>query len=57
MRLRRVVVTGVGAVSGLGYDVNSLIDGIKRNKSAVVRMDGWSLYRGLLSIVDAPAQH
>ena len=56
MQLRRVVITGVGAVSPLGNDVPSFIDGIERGKSAVRFMEGWERYIGLRSHVAAPAE-
>jgi 3-oxoacyl-[acyl-carrier-protein] synthase II len=56
MQLKRVVVTGIGAVSGLGPDVASLIDGIEQGKSAVCHMDQWEDYIGLRSLVGAPSK-
>jgi 3-oxoacyl-[acyl-carrier-protein] synthase II len=56
MQLKRVVITGVGAVSPLGSDVPSLIEGIEQGKSAVQYMEGWSQYTGLRSLVGAPAE-
>jgi len=54
--LKRVVISGVGAVSGLGNDVPSLIFGIEQGKSAVQYMEGWNQYIGLRSLVGAPAE-
>ncbi len=54
--MKRVVVSGVGAVSGLGNDVPSLIFGIEQGKSAVQYMEGWDQYIGLRSLVGAPAE-
>ncbi len=56
MQLRRVVITGVGAVSPLGNDVPSFIDGIEGGKSAVRFMEGWEQYIGLRSRVAAPVE-
>ena len=56
MQLKRVVITGVGAVSPLGNDVPALIDGIEQRKSAVRYMDDWNQYIGLRSLVAAPAE-
>jgi 3-oxoacyl-[acyl-carrier-protein] synthase II len=53
--LKRVVITGLGAVSPLGTDVPSLIEGIEKGKSAVRYMEGWNQYTGLRSLVGAPA--
>jgi 3-oxoacyl-[acyl-carrier-protein] synthase II len=54
--LRRVVISGVGAVSPLGNDVASLVRGIEEGKSAVRYMEGWDRYTGLRSLVAAPAK-
>jgi 3-oxoacyl-[acyl-carrier-protein] synthase II len=56
MQLKRVVITGVGAVSPLGGDVPSLIEGVEQGKSAVQYMEGWEQYTGLRSLVGAPAE-
>jgi len=53
--LNRVVISGVGAVSALGNDVPSLIEGIEGGRSAVRYMEGWDQYVGLRSLVGAPA--
>jgi 3-oxoacyl-[acyl-carrier-protein] synthase II len=54
--LKRVVVSGVGAVSPLGHDVASLVEGVERGKSAVQFMEGGDRYLGLRSLVGAPAE-
>jgi 3-oxoacyl-[acyl-carrier-protein] synthase II len=54
--LRRVVISGVGAISGLGNDVPSLVKGIEEGRSAVRYMQGWDRYIGLRSLVGAPAE-
>ena len=54
--MRRVVISGVGAVSPLGNDVASLVDGVAAGKSAVRYMEGWDQYVGLRSLVAAPAE-
>ena len=54
--MRRVVISGVGAVSALGSDVASLVGGIQQGKSAVRYMEGWDQYIGLRSLVAAPAE-
>ncbi|VGO14562.1 3-oxoacyl-[acyl-carrier-protein] synthase 1 [Pontiella desulfatans] len=53
--MKRVVITGVGVVSPLGNDVDTMMDGLAAGKSAVRRMDEWSMYQGLHSLVGAPA--
>jgi 3-oxoacyl-[acyl-carrier-protein] synthase II len=54
--VKRVVITGIGAVSPLGADVSAMILGIEEGRSAVRRMDGWDDYKGLRSLVGAPAK-
>ncbi|MBA3035585.1 MAG: beta-ketoacyl-[acyl-carrier-protein] synthase family protein [Desulfobacterium sp.] len=54
--MKRVVITGAGAVSPLGVDVPAMICGIEAGKSAVRYMDGWDQYIGLRSLVGAPAE-
>lgn len=53
--MRRVVISGVGAVSPFGDNVSSLVDGITQGKSAVKYMREWEQYVGLRSLVGAPA--
>ena len=54
--MKRVVITGVGAVSPFGSDVDSLIKGIEEKECAVKYMDSWNQYLGLKSLVAAPAE-
>lgn len=56
MQNRRVVITGLGAISPLGNSVSAFTSGLKDGRSAVVRMDEWSVYKGLRSLVAAPAK-
>jgi 3-oxoacyl-[acyl-carrier-protein] synthase II len=56
VNMKRVVITGVGAVSPLGNDVNALVSGLEQGKSAVRLMEGWEEYSGLRSLVAAPAE-
>ncbi|MEA2068110.1 MAG: beta-ketoacyl synthase N-terminal-like domain-containing protein [Verrucomicrobiota bacterium] len=53
--MKRVVITGRGIISPLGNTVDSLMEGLAEGRSAVERMDGWSIYKGLHSLVGAPA--
>jgi 3-oxoacyl-[acyl-carrier-protein] synthase II len=56
MELKRVVITGIGAVSPLGGDCESLRTGLAEGRSAVVSMrDVWVKYKNLKSRVAAPA--
>jgi len=54
--LKRVVITGLGAVSPLGNSVPALMQGIEEGRSAVRYMEGWNQYIGLRSLVGAPAK-
>jgi 3-oxoacyl-[acyl-carrier-protein] synthase II len=56
MQLKRVVITGLGAVSPFGHDVESLMEGIEKRRNAVRLMEGWDCYTGLRSHVAAPAE-
>lgn len=56
MQLKRVVITGVGSVSPLGANSSELIKAIAERKSAVQAMPGWDEYKGLRSLVAAPAK-
>jgi 3-oxoacyl-[acyl-carrier-protein] synthase II len=51
-----VVISGAGAVSPLGNDVASLVEGIEQGRSAVRYMEGWDQYIGLRSLVGAAAE-
>ena len=54
--MKRVVISGAGAVSALGNDVASLVEGIEQGRSGVRYMEGWDQYVGLRSLVGAPAE-
>lgn len=54
--MKRVVITGIGAVCGSGQDVHSIIASIEQGKSAVRYMEGWSQYIGMNCLVGAPAE-
>jgi 3-oxoacyl-[acyl-carrier-protein] synthase II len=56
MHLKRVVITGIGAVSPFGCDVHALLEGLEAGRSAVRFMEGWDRYIGLRSHVGAPAE-
>ena len=45
--LKRVVITGVGCVTPMGYGAERLFDGISNGESAVKRMPEWEDYSGL----------
>lgn len=56
MPLNRVVVTGMGVVTPFGYGVDTLMAGIREGRSCVRAMQGWDEYKGLRSLVGAPAE-
>jgi len=53
--MKKVVITGLGCISALGNNVDSLIVGFDNGISAVKKIDDWSKYKGLQSLVGAPA--
>jgi 3-oxoacyl-[acyl-carrier-protein] synthase II len=54
--MKRVVITGMGVISPLGNSVPAMMAGLAAGTSAVQTMEGWSAYKGLRSLVAAPAQ-
>ncbi|MBF0593846.1 MAG: beta-ketoacyl-[acyl-carrier-protein] synthase family protein [Candidatus Omnitrophica bacterium] len=55
MSLKRAVITGYGTVSPLGSDVSEMQAGLEASRSAVRVMAGWEAYKGLRSLIAAPA--
>lgn len=51
---RRVVITGVGGVTALGHDWQTIARRLKAQKNCVVRMDDWNRYDGLNTRLAAP---
>jgi len=56
MKQHRVVITGTGAVTPFGHGVGVMMEGIKAGRSTVRRMDEWTRYHGIKSLVGAPAE-
>jgi len=54
--LKRVVITGIGAVTPFGNGIAALMKGLEEGRSAVRRMEGWEEYTGLRSLVGAPVE-
>jgi 3-oxoacyl-[acyl-carrier-protein] synthase II len=53
--MKRVVVTGIGALSPLGHDWPTVLARLKAKQNAVRRIDEWAEYDGLLTNLAAPA--
>lgn len=51
----RVVITGTGAITGMGRNLDELMAGIENRVCATRRMPGWEKYTGLRSLVGVPA--
>ncbi|HPO13704.1 MAG TPA: beta-ketoacyl synthase N-terminal-like domain-containing protein [Candidatus Hydrogenedentes bacterium] len=54
--MRRVAITGIGAVSPLGNTVSAMISGIERRECATEYIPDWQRYKGLRCLVAAPVQ-
>jgi 3-oxoacyl-[acyl-carrier-protein] synthase II len=53
--MKRVVVTGIGALSPLGHDWPTVLARLRSGKNAVQVIEGWAKYQGLLTQLGAPA--
>ena len=53
--MKRVVVTGTGSISALGNSMNELVNSIELKVCGTKKMAGWEKYKGLQSLVGAPA--
>ncbi|MCM5682684.1 beta-ketoacyl-ACP synthase [Schlegelella sp. S2-27] len=54
--MKRVVVTGIGALSPLGHDWAAVHARLKQGRNVVRRMHEWDVYEGLNTRLGAPAQ-
>jgi 3-oxoacyl-[acyl-carrier-protein] synthase II len=54
--LKRVVVTGVGAISPLGNDWPSVLARLRSLENCIRVIDGWASYEGLITQLGAPAR-
>jgi len=53
--MKRVVITGVGAISPLGHDWETVSARLKGTQNAIQVMDDWAQYEGLNTRLGAPA--
>ncbi|WP_172197617.1 beta-ketoacyl-ACP synthase [Niveibacterium sp. COAC-50] len=53
--MKRVVITGVGAISPLGHDWETVSARLKGSQNAIQVMDDWAQYEGLNTRLGAPA--
>ncbi|MAF94770.1 MAG: beta-ketoacyl synthase [Rhodospirillaceae bacterium] len=53
--MRRVVITGTGSVSALGNSMDQLMISIENKICGTKKMQNWDKYKGLQSLVGAPA--
>lgn len=54
--MNRVVITGVGAISPLGHDWETVSARLKGTQNAIQVMEDWAQYEGLNTRLGAPAQ-
>ncbi len=54
--MRRVVITGTGSISALGSSMKELINSIEQKACGTRKMKKWEQYKGLQSLVGAPAK-
>lgn len=53
--MKRVVITGMGAITPLGNDWASVSEQLKAQRTGIKRMDEWGKYKGLNTQLAAPA--
>lgn len=51
---RRVVITGMGGITALGHDWQSVVTSLKAERNAVQQMPEWKIYQGLNTNLAAP---
>lgn len=54
MSRKRVVITGIGALSPLGHDAETVLDSLKAETNKVQVMQDWAAYEGLNTQVGVP---
>ncbi len=53
--MRRVVITGTGSITALGNSMDELLNSIENRVCGTQQMPEWDRYKGLQSLVGAPA--
>jgi 3-oxoacyl-[acyl-carrier-protein] synthase II len=53
--MKRVVITGIGAISPLGHDWKTVEAALKAGKNAIQVMEQWQVFEGLNTQLGAPA--
>ncbi|WP_404359375.1 beta-ketoacyl-ACP synthase [Methylotuvimicrobium sp. KM1] len=54
MLMKRVVVTGMAAITPIGNDWSTVADNLKAQKTGIRRMDDWDKYKGLNTRLGGP---
>lgn len=54
--MKRVVITGVGALSPLGHDWATVRAGLRQERNVVQRIAAWDIYEGLNTRLGAPVR-
>jgi 3-oxoacyl-[acyl-carrier-protein] synthase II len=54
--MKRVVVTGVGAISPLGHDWPAVLQSLRDLRNAVQRIPAWEDYEGLNTRLGVPGR-
>ena len=54
--MKRVVITGMGVVSPIGGNVGEQTEALDAGRHGIVRMPEWAAYKGLRSLIAAPAE-
>ena len=54
--MKRVVITGMGVVSPIGGNVGEQTEALDAGRHGIIRMPEWAAYKGLRSLIAAPAE-